>query len=85
MPRLRLSTVLLLLVFIMLVVSSLFGILTYWLDVQALPTAAPSGESDGSWGDLPGGTGSAGGLAQPFRLGVQILLHAGGVCQDTPT
>ncbi len=85
MPRLRLSTVLLLLVFIMLVVSSLFGVLTYWLDVQALPTAAPGAEGDAPRGGLPGGTGCVGGVAQGPRPISKTLLHGGGIGQETLT
>ena len=41
MPRLRFRVVLVLLVVILLVVSMLFGLLTYWIDAEILPQYSP--------------------------------------------
>jgi hypothetical protein len=41
MSRIRFRILFILLVLILLVVSTLFGLLTYWLDAQVLPAATP--------------------------------------------
>lgn len=41
MSRLRFRIVFILLLIILLAVSTLFGVLTYWLDPDATPTSTP--------------------------------------------
>jgi hypothetical protein len=61
MLRTRFRIVFILLVLILLIVSTLFGVLTYWLEAESLPRHAPTpgsteegnGLSSGLYGERP--------------------------------
>jgi hypothetical protein len=61
MLRTRFRIVFILLVLILLIVSALFGVLTYWLEAESLPGHSPTpgsteegdGLSSGLYGEMP--------------------------------
>ena len=65
MSRTRYRIVFILLVLILLIVSTLFGVLTYWLEAEGLPRHSPT----------PGSTEEEEGLSSRFHRGGVLELN----------
>jgi hypothetical protein len=67
MSRTRFRIVFILLVLILLIVSTLFGVLTYWLEAESLPGHSPSP------GSKEGGDGLSSGSHREWQLDLGLL------------